>query len=219
VPVDLVRDPKGRAVVLDPYNENVDARLRSSMKCQSRMWSLDVHGLAVERLLSAAQGGTDTETPEPEARKVSGVIEQIRKAAWAGIVERYQGAEFEQLVHQLFQRIYAGGRVEHRGGPAEHGADLIVITRDPLGLEYKVAVQVKLHEGTDFDTTALEQIREARKFHRVDAGVVVTTAERTSETFEQIRASLEEELGIDVRAITRDEFVQLVLAHMSDGQL
>lgn len=30
--------------------------------------------------------------------------------------------------------------------------------RDPLGMELKVAVQVKLHQGTHADTHALEQL-------------------------------------------------------------
>ena len=41
-----------------------------------------------------------------------------------------------------------------------------------------------VHEGVDDDTHALDQIALARKAHRVDAGVVVTTATKISERFE-----------------------------------
>jgi hypothetical protein len=219
VAVKPVRDAEGRIVAIDPHNENVDARLRSTMTCRSRMWSLDGYADAVDRLMTAIEGGVDTRTPEPEAKKVQGFFDSIRDAAWKSISTRFQGAEFEKLVHELFQRIYIGGKVEHTGGRGEHGADLIVFTRDALGLEYKVAVQVKLHEETHDDTTALEQVAEARKVHRVDAGVVVTTAENTSDRFDRRVAKLADELGIDIRVITRDEFVELVLAHLGNRTL
>nr|MBK7067910.1 restriction endonuclease [Deltaproteobacteria bacterium] len=144
----------------------------------------------------------------------------MREAAWKAVRERYHGAQFEQLVLKLFQGIYVGGRVEHWGGRNERGADLIVFTQDPLGLEFKIAVQVKLHEGVDDDTRALEQIAQARKAHWVDAGVIVTTATDTSERFEARRAALEEELGIDIKVIDRDEFTVLLMEHLGrDGLL
>jgi hypothetical protein len=118
----------------------------------------------------------------------------------------------------LFECIYKDGRVEHWGGAGEKGADLIVFTRDPLGIEYKIAVQVKLHEGTEDDTKALSQIKQAREYHKVDAGVVVTTAELMSETFQVRREELEEELGIDIRVVDRDEFVELVMAHLGKAK-
>lgn len=219
VPVKPVRDRLGNIAKVDPYNEKVDARLRASMRTRSRMWSLDALGDRVENLLLAIEGGVDTTRPEPEAEKVEGVFDVIRQAAWGSIAARYRGEELEKLVHELFRRIYAPGKVEHWGGRGEHGADLIVFTQDALGLEYKVAVQVKLHEGTHDDTTALAQLEEAHRVHRVDAGVVLTTAEKLSPAFEQARERLEGDLGIDIRVITRDEFVELLLAHIGTRTL
>jgi hypothetical protein len=48
--------------------------------------------------------------------------------------------------------------------------------RDPLGLEFRVAVQVKLHENEEDGVRALDQIEQALVAHEVDAGVVLTTA-------------------------------------------
>ncbi len=80
-------------------------------------------------------------------------------------------------------------------------------------------MQVKLHEGVDDDTHALDQIAQARKAHRVDAGVVVTTATETSERSEARRAALEEEIGIDIRVIDRDEFTVLLMEHLGRDRL
>lgn len=191
VAVNVIREPGGKIAVVEADNEHVDARLRATMRNQSRMWSIDALGAAVDALIEAMETGKDTRTPEPEVQKAEGFFEAVRRAAWQHIESKYKGAEFEHLVHRLFECIYRDGRVEHWGGAGEKGADLIVFTRDPLGIEYKIAVQVKLHEGTEGDTTALDQIEKARKHHRVDAGVVVTTAEQMSEPFLARREALE----------------------------
>jgi Restriction endonuclease len=214
VAVSPVRDPDGKVAVVEADNEHVDARLRATMRSQSRMWAIDALGTAVDALIDAIEMGKDTHTPEPEVQKAEGFFEAVRHAAWKHISEKYKGAEFEHLVRRLFECIYKDGRVEHWGGAGEKGADLIVFTQDPLGIEYKIAVQVKLHEGMEDDAKPLSQIKQAREYHKVDAGVVVTTAEQMSETFQARREALEEELGIDIRVVVRDEFVELVMAHL-----
>ena len=218
VAVSPVRDPGGKIGVVEGDNEHVDARLRATMRNMSRMWAIDALGAAVDALIDAIQTGKDTSTAEPEVRKAEGFFEAVRQAAWKHIESKYKGAEFEHLVHRLFECIYKDGRVEHWGGAGEKGADLIVFTRDPLGIEYKIAVQIKLHEGVEHDTSSLAQIEQAKEHHKVDAGVVVTTAEQMSEAFEVQRELLEEKLGIDIRVVSRDEFIELVMAHLGKAK-
>lgn len=218
VAVSPIRDANGKIAVVEADNEHVDARLRATMRNQSRMWSIDALGAAVDALINAIDAGKDTHTPEPEVQKAEGFFEAVRQAAWQHIASKYKGAEFEHLVRRLFECIYGDGRVEHWGGKGEKGADLIVFTRDPLGIEYKIAVQVKLHEGVEDDARALSQIKQAREYHKVDAGVVVTTAEEMSEAFQARREALEENLGIDIRVVNRDELVELVMAHLGKAK-
>ncbi|WP_437334449.1 restriction endonuclease [Sorangium sp. So ce394] len=218
VAVSPIREPSGKIGFVEADNEHVDARLRATMRNPSRMWAIDALGATVEALIGAIEAGKDTHTPEPEVQKAEGFFEAMRQAAWQHIKQKYEGAEFEHLVRRLLECIYKDGRVEHWGGAGEKGADLIVFTRDPLGIEYKNAVQVKLHQGTEDDTTALSQIEQAREYHKVDAGVVVTTAEQMSEAFRARREALEEELGIDIRLVDRDEFVELEMAHLGKAK-
>lgn len=212
--VDPVRDREGRLVVVEADNANVDAPLRASMRNMSRMWSLDDHARSVDKLTAAIATGADTTTPEPEVQKFETFFKRMRSAAWGAIHEKYKGAEFEPFVGRLLEHIFVGGIVEHHGGPGEKGADFIVSTKGTLGLEYKIAVQVKLHDGIHDDPHALDQIRRAHAHHRVHAGLVITTAETTSKGFDDEQASLEAKLGIDVRVITRDELVELVMLHL-----
>src|SRR5262249_37573026 len=160
-------------------------------------------------------GGKDTRSVQPEVKRAESFFAGMCGAAWGLMQQRYKGAELEQLVQRLFKRIYRDpknddGRVDHWGGAGEKGADLIVFTSDPLGIDYKIAVQVKMHEGVHDDTHALEQIRQAHEAHRVHAGVVVTTASKTSKRFDETRDALEAELAIEIKVITRDELVELV---------
>ena len=190
VPVEVLRDNAGKIAVVDPDNEHVDARLRATMRNMGRTWSIDALGMAVDALVAAIENGVGPLLPQPEAHKFQEFFVAVRAAAWQAITTRYNGAQLEQLVLRLFQKIYAGGTVKHTGGAGEKGADLLVATQDPLGLEYKVAVQVKLHNGVHDDTHALDQLKQARDAHHVDAGVVVTTAESVSDSFEAVEQSL-----------------------------
>ncbi len=214
VPVELFRDADRQPAVIEADNEYVDARLRASMRNLSRMWSVDSLAEPIERLLSAVRAGRDTVRVQPEAEKFHAFFDAVKQATWAAMQSRYKAAELEKLVHRLFTAVYRGGRVEHWGGAGERGADIIVYTIDPLGLEYKIGVQVKMHDGVHDDGHALEQLRLARSVHRIDAGVIVTTAERTSDSFEDRRAGLEAELGIDLKVIARDELILLVMKHL-----
>lgn len=218
VPVTPVRDNSGRIAVVDPDNEHVDARLRATMRNMSRMWSVDGLGAAIDKLITAIESGADTVSIQPDEKKRLGFIEQIRQAAWDALAKRYKAAELERLVEWLLARIYPQSRVEHWGGRSERGADLIVFTPpDALGLEYKIAVQVKMYDGIADDVRSLDQIREARDAHRVDAGVVVTTATEVSDAYEKRREQLEAELGIDIRVVARDELLDLVMRNLDAG--
>lgn len=214
LPVTPVRTPAGKVAVIEADNAHVDARLRASMRSMSRMWSVDHLAPAIDRMIAAAESGEDTAGPQPEAAKFDTFFAAMRRDTWRNIVERYKGAEFEHLIRRLFERIYAAGSVEHWGGAGENGADLIVYTPDPLGLEYKIAVQVKLHDRLEDDLTSLNQIRRARDHHRVDAGVIVTTALDTADGFQAALSRLQAELGIDIRVITRDELTELLMRHL-----
>lgn len=214
VEVEPVRTASSEIAVVEPDNEVVDARLRASMRNLSRMWSIDALGAQVDEILAAIEHGVDTTKAQPGSDKMERMLDEVRGAASVAVRKRYKAAELEQLVAVLLGKVYPDGRVEHWGGPSEAGADLIVYTADALGLEYKVAVQVKCFDGPIGDTGALEQIARARAIHRVDAGVVVTTATKPTQAFMDRRDVLEAELAIDIKLVVLDELVGLLLRHL-----
>lgn len=212
LPVGVIKTKDGRNAVVEADNAYVDARLRASMRSMSRMWSLDALAEKIERIIGAISQGEDTSIPQPEEHKFKELSSAMSAAAWDGIRSKYKGAELEKLVLRVLGKVY--DRIEHWGGAGEKGADLIAFTQDPLGLEFKIGVQVKLHEGQDDDTTSLNQIKWARAAHGIDAGIVLTTATSLGEGFVKRHDELQTELGIDIRVITRDEFVRLLLTHL-----
>ncbi|MDI1436469.1 restriction endonuclease [Polyangium sorediatum] len=219
IAVDPIRTPAGKVASVEAENTHVDAELRATMRNPSRMWSIDALGSTVEALVHAIESGKDTWTPDPETQKAEGFFTAVRDAAWKHILTKYKGNELAHLVHHLFMCIYEGGRVEHWGGAGERGTDLIVYTRDPLGLEYKVAVQIKQNDGLHDDERTLSQIEQAKELHKIDAGVIVTTAEVTSNGFEEKCAALEGRLGIDIRVIARGELIELVMKYLGKARM
>lgn len=218
VPVEPVRNQSGRIAIVSPDNVLVHAKLRATMRNLSRMWGIDNLGDHVETLLHAIEGGTDTRTVEGDAERFETFFGAVKSAAWKSISAKYHGAELEDLIHRLFASMYSNdGSVERTAGPGEKGADLLVTKWDvALGLEFKIGVQVKLHDGVHDDPHALEQIRRARVERRVDAGVVVSTAESFSAAFKQRREHLQDELQMSIALVDRDALVRLMMRHLGE---
>ena len=218
LPVTPVRGGDGNIAVIDPSAPMVDARLRGTMRTMSRMWSVDHLANAIDSLLAAVEAGADVSVGQTrEDRRhafLADVHGKIGEATWAVLERSYRGAEFEHLLVPLLEDVYGPGNVEQHGGAGEHGADLLVTLRGPLGLRFKVAVQAKLYDGTHYDLHSVEQLRWAYDHHQVQAGVVLTTATETSPEFEAELKKLHEDLGIDVQVWTRDDFLRLLLSHL-----
>ncbi|MEQ9498737.1 MAG: restriction endonuclease [Deltaproteobacteria bacterium] len=214
VPVEPFRDRDGCIARVHPQNEYVDARLRTTMRARSRMWSIDSLGNAVDDLITAIEAGRDTHQPQGDEDRTFSYVNALRQEAWRILASTYQAAELERLIKVLFERLYPDGHVDHVAGPAERGADLVLYTADPLGLEYRVVIQVKHHVGVHDDVHALDQIKQATEFYGAHAGVVVTTAEDVSEKFAARCEALQSELRINVKIITREELLSLLLQHV-----
>jgi len=220
LPVEPVHGPgpDRKIGVVHPHDALVDARLRRTMKNMSRMWGIDHLGDAVELLIAAIESGRDLSTGLTRAGRREAFFEDVRNditdTAWKRLETTHHGAELEHLLIPLLESVYGKGAVHHHGGPKEHGADLIVTTRGPLGLKFRTAIQVKMYDGTHHDTHALDQLRRAREEHGVQAGVVLTTAVEVSAEFQEALVRLGEELQIDIQAWTRDDVMRLLLAHL-----
>ncbi len=210
LPVELMTTPD-RPV--SPYEEGVAAGLRQTMRVPSRMWNIDALGPEVEALLDLVQSGAE---PVPmAANRLPKVLESARQAAWAEILRQFHGAEFERPCVLLLEALYGEGNVEHTGGIGERGADAICTFSDPLGINHRLAVQIKMWSWDADWTRPLEQVRQAHKaYEGITGGVILSTSERVTDRFESERQSLETELHIPIRVILRDELLSLFIANL-----
>ncbi len=213
LPVKPIR-AEGKIAVVDAASPAVDARLRGTMRTMSRIWGIDHLAEAVKKLITAIEAGDDVSESQSGEQRLTGFLEAVRgqvtDVVWTRLHETYRGAEFEHLLVPLLESVYGEGSVEHKGGAGEKGADLLVTTRGPLGLVFKTAIQAKLYDGKHFDLHPVEQLRWARDNHGVQAGVVLTTAEEVSQEVQEALTKAAEDLQIDVRVWTRDDFVRLL---------
>lgn len=190
---------------LDPGSLELPASLRRTMRCQRAVWNIDHHTPTIAKLVSDAVGPRRT-----VEESLAQVREAAHRAAWESLRERFGGAELEEPTQLVLQHAF--DIVERRGGPAEHGADFICRFRGPLGIEFAVAVQLKMWSGVADDPTPLHQLAQAADVGQLSAVVALTTASSTSPQFDKAADALAEKIGRPVRVICRAEFMRLIVA-------
>lgn len=220
-PVQLIRTPAGEPAVVHPTYWEVPAGLRRSMRTPRRMWTLDQYGSAIDAILRKIEAGAPTHTPTDAEQRLDLFAEKLRAQSYALIDQVFGGVELEHLVVRMLRARYRSShpqaQVIHKGGPAEHGIDVLIKLPDPLGVDLEIGVQVKKHDGHEWSEHSLTQLRHAREHWGIHAGVVITTAEATTKAFDAACNELQDELKIPIRVIVRDELVDMVLAHLGDG--
>lgn len=116
------------------------------------------------------------------------------------IHETHKGKNLEGFLAEVLRKTPGVKEVEEHGkkGGADHGADLIVRMRDPLDFVRTIIVQVKSFEGEHRDLKAVEQVKTGIEEFKGDAGMIITTADRT----EELEAEIEKISGDINRPIT-----------------
>lgn len=163
--------------------------IRRTLKHQQTMYSLASTVLA----LSAAE----RLRPQPFKEKLSGWRKKLVPHLRAAIQKDLSPSEAERLVGELLKR--EGMDVVWTAGAGERGADLRCDADVGLGVTYRLAVQVKMHWGTDNDLTGVSQLVTALRAHDAKAGILVTMAD---------------ELGVDLRknldAVKKEHDIQVL---------
>ena len=137
---------RGRPI--NPRCAAVAAALRRTATARSRMWNVDHLAEQVRRLVKAVKRGDDVSCPELETDKLASIHDLATTAIEKELRKKFHGSEFERPVEMLLKQIYGEENVERHAGRSEHGADFVCLSKDGLGIEHKVAVQVKMWEGT-----------------------------------------------------------------------
>lgn len=203
------------AIFSRPVNfqeESVAAGLGSTMRNLCRLWNIHHLGSAVEDIIQALN---DNKPADRVINRIPLFTSTVEDAAWEALKHNFKGFEFELPYLMLLRSLYGENSIEYTAGPNERGADAICSSKDPLGIAFRVAVQIKMWDWDADSISPLSQLREAfTAYDGITAGVVMTTAARTTDYFEEERKKLESELSIPIKVITRKELVRLFLAHL-----
>lgn len=151
---------------------------------------------------------------------LKGKTEQYLRELPQLIHEMHRGKDLEDFLRKLFLRLPGVTEVVPNGRRwgTDHGADLIVaMTQSMAHMEFErtIVVQAKSFEGQHWETKAVTQIEHAVKRFRADAGMIVTTAERTEALERAIdKACNKTEKPIDLLAA--EDLSRLVIKHAPD---
>lgn len=127
--------------------------------------------------------------------------------------------QLERFLAEVFRRIPNVVEVRENGYGADHGADLIVYYNDGLSYifpaEKTLVVQVKSYDGDHTDTWAVQQLEDAINFNDADAGLLITTGNRTEkleEAFSDLAKKMEGN-KVSVRMMADVEVAQFILRY------
>lgn len=130
------------------------------------------------------------------------------------IHETHKGKNLEGFLAKVFREMPGVEYVDEHGKRVgkDHGADLIVTMRDPLGLARKIIVQVKSYGWKHYDLRAVEQVKTGIEKFKGDAGMIITTAERTEELENEIE-KISREINRPITLLAGPEVSAFVIKH------
>jgi len=207
-----VRDVEVVLENISPWSEPVSAPLRRTMRCQLPLWNVDHLAADIDRLQESA---SDLRAAVGPDIRMAFVIDAADRAASAELLRQFAAAELEAPVGAMLVRHF--DNVRHVAGPAEHGADFICEAQGPLGFRQLVAVQVKAWQGAAYDTAVFDQLRQAKaRWPDMTGGLVLTTADRTTDAFLQAAGELAGEIDAEIRVLCLQDVVALLRCSWPD---
>ena len=223
LPVKLLT-PKG----INKFNESVDARIRSTLRAQNRLWSVDSYKDYIHSLIDFIAKGRDlTTTISGPARlnsaweiALANAKELLHEKLSSELDARFRAAEWEEPIVIALNNLYPGLDVNWTAGAGEMGADVVVQIPNLFdnGLPWLILIQIANYSG-QIGAGKLVQIEQAynsySKQGKVLTGVIMTTAESASQDFDQKKIELETKLGIPIKLICRKELIDIMTEGLS----
>lgn len=206
-------------------DEQLHAGLRSSLTCRSRLWSLYEYGSNIEELLSSRRAATDWNLDRAFQRMIDDALaaagDHLESEIGDRLTQRFSRAELEVPCALLVGHLFPGAKVDRRGGPAEHGADIVATWDDPLAasgspsnLSWRAVFQVKDWRGTATNLGALRQLEDAiRKYsdeYPVRGAYLLTLSDSESEEFRAYREEKSKELQCPLTFVGRKRLLGLM---------
>lgn len=220
-------------VEFERNDDEVVPIISSRLKLQGRKWRIyheQEFFQTIENIKSGNVGKKEDESVGIFYLKKD--LSPLLNSVTAMIYKTHPNYHLENLIAQVFRKIPGVTNVrEHgryKGWGTDNGADLIVTYKSGLAIsnlekEETLVVQVKSYGGQHWEMNAVNQIADAIKSFNANAGMLITTAESTTDLEEAIeelsnRLSKPPEDGgmgkdIPISLIAGEDVAKFVLRH------
>lgn len=138
------------------------------------------------------------------------------------IHKHHPGKSLEKFIAKVFRRIPNVIEVIENGfgWKSDKGADLIVkyktgLSISPLEKEETLVVQIKSFSGDHFELNAVKQIEEAIGVFKANAGMIITTANKTEKIEKEID-TLSKRIEKPILLISGNEVAKFVLKYRAE---
>ena len=211
--------------VFDRNADIVHPALRRRLKLPGRKWQIHLKD-EFAGLLEALEKGV---TPAPATagsnlRFLSKELRPLLRRITREIQHTHPNTDLEELITETFRNIPGVVDVKRRGGPADHGADILVTFEAGLpieGLRHEavMVVQVKSYEGEHYDTKAVDDIDRAFQHYQknekmnVSMGLIVSTADSVTDGVRQEAQKLQEKTGKPIALLVGPDVAKFILKY------
>ena len=132
----------------------------------------------------------------------------------------HKSKNLERFMASVFRKLPNVVDVNENGfgWKTDYGADLIITTKSSIGnldFENKIVVQIKSFEGKHYDLNAVEQVKTGIEKFNANAGIIITTAEKTEQLEDKIQA-ISNEIDKPIDLIAGEDVAKFVIKYASD---
>ena len=193
---------------------HVAPALSARLKLQGRWWTIYTEA-EFNRLLGSLNDGIIPEpsTPETNLRYLSESLRPHLLNITGEIHHTHPNTDLEFLFMKVFEKVPGVKKVTRNGGPADHGADLLVDFEfdsiPGLVIQETLVVQVKSYEGEHGNPSAVDDIKRAfDEYKQASRGLIISTGTSPGENLRRELEKLQKDsekpvsllIGADVAA-------------------
>lgn len=204
-----------RESVFDFNRNAVHPWLSARLKLRRRWWRIHGGQEKFNELVDNLRAGKadGPRTPETNRDLLGQEIQPLLDEITKKIHETHPNTALEDLLAELFKNVPGVKDVEKKGGPKDHGADLLVHFESGMPIPPQTCVvQVKSFEGEHWDTGAVNDIKRAfEHYPEADMGLIVSTASSSSDVLDKAIEELQRETGKSVSLLIGKAVADFVL--------
>ncbi len=209
----------------DRNDQNVHPLLSRKLKLRGRFWRIYCEKEFFQSLKNLKENAIDIGSESKGTFFLKTELSEPLKQITELIHKNHDGKNLEKFMADVFREVpFVENVIENGfGWGTDYGADLIVEYRSGLpinGLEKieKIVVQIKSYEGEHWETHAVEQIEEAINQYEANAGMLITTAEKTvplQEAIDRLASKIEKPIAL----LAGEDIARFVLKYYGDELL